>query len=148
MKQMGISIFWEVEINKTSTYMHTRTLCSRRGIKTRAFCSASENGSEWTPSPSVWSAYAPLKIGESKRARSSINTHHQIFHKNKLFQYLAMIIIPNFMCVCVCYVLWVIFKVPCLQPHPHSFPPKTFFCYKIKFFKKIPNILPKNSLTN
>ena len=45
---------------------------SSRGVKTGAFCSASKNASEWIPSPSEWSAYAPLEIGGSKRARSSI----------------------------------------------------------------------------
>ena len=45
---------------------------SSRGIKTGAFCSASRNSSEWNPSPSEWSAYAPLEIEASKRARSFI----------------------------------------------------------------------------
>ena len=30
---------------------------SSRGVKTGAFCSASRNASEWTPSPSELSAY-------------------------------------------------------------------------------------------
>ena len=36
---------------------------SSRGVKTGAFCSASRNASEWIPSPSEWSAYAPLEKG-------------------------------------------------------------------------------------
>lgn len=37
-----------------------RLQSSSRGVQTGAFCSASRNASEWIPSPSEWSAYAPL----------------------------------------------------------------------------------------